>query len=105
MESKVSRSSECTINTGDISEKEIIKKTIKDADAVIYNIGLIRQYPKKGITFENAHFEGAKRCIDIAKELGVKRFILMSANGVKYEGTKYQSTKFLADQYLKNSKV
>jgi len=104
-ENKVSRSNECTINTGDISEKEIIKKTIKDADAVIYNIGLIRQYPKKGITFENAHYEGAKRCIDIAKELGVKRFILMSANGVKYEGTKYQSTKFLADQYLKNSNL
>ena len=72
-------------------------------DAVIYNIGLIRQFPRKGITFENIHFEGAKLCIDTASKIGVKRFILMSANGVKYEGTKYQSTKFLADQYLKNS--
>jgi len=104
-ENKVSRANDCTLNIGDISDKEIIENTIKESDAIIYNIGLIRQYPKKGITFEKTHFEGAKYCIDIAKELGVKRFILMSANGVKYEGTKYQSTKFLADQYLKNSNL
>ena len=104
-ENKVSRANDCTLNIGDISDKEIIENTIKESDAIIYNIGLIRQYPKKGITFEKTHFEGAKCCIDIAKELGVKRFILMSANGVKYEGTKYQSTKFLADQYLKNSNL
>lgn len=102
-ENKITNSDECTINIGDVSNKEIIEDTIKGADAVIYNIGLIRQYPRKGITFENTHFEGAKLCIDTATELGVKRFILMSANGVKYEGTEYQSTKFLADQYLKNS--
>ena len=104
-ENKVSRANDCTLNIGDISDKEIIENTIKESDAIIYNIGLIRQYPKKGITFEKTHFEGAKYCIDIAKELGVKRFILMSANGVKYDGTKYQSTKFLADQYLKNSNL
>ena len=104
-ENKVSRANDCTLNIGDISDKEIIENTIKESDAIIYNIGLIRQYPKKGITFEKTHFEGAKCCIDIAKELGVKRFILMSANGVKYDGTKYQSTKFLADQYLKNSNL
>jgi len=102
-ENKISRSNDCTVNIGDISDKEIIESTINGAEAVIYNIGLIRQYPRKGITFEKTHFEGAKHCIDIAMELGVKRFILMSANGVKYEGTKYQSTKFLADQYLRNS--
>ena len=104
-ENKISRSNDCTVNIGDISDKEIIESTINGADAVIYNIGLIRQYPRKGITFEKTHFEGAKHCIDIAMELGVKRFILMSANGVKYDGTKYQSTKFLADQYLKNSNL
>ena len=104
-ENKVSRANDCTLNIGDISDKEIIENTIKESDAIIYNIGLIRQYPKKGITFEKTHFEGAKCCIDIAKEIGVKRFILMSANGVKYDGTKYQSTKFLADQYLKNSNL
>ena len=102
-ENKVTRAKDCIINIGDVSDKKTIEDTIRDVDAVIYNIGLIRQFPRKGITFENIHFEGAKLCIDTASKIGVKRFILMSANGVKYEGTKYQSTKFLADQYLKNS--
>lgn len=102
-ENKVTRAKDCIINIGDVSDNKTIEDTIRDVDAVIYNIGLIRQFPRKGITFENIHFEGAKLCIDTASKIGVKRFILMSANGVKYEGTKYQSTKFLADQYLKNS--
>jgi NADH dehydrogenase len=72
---------------------------------VIYNIGIIRQFPKKGITFEAMHFEGARHCMEAAERLGVKRFILMSANGVKYDGTGYQSTKFLAEQYLKNTEL
>jgi NADH dehydrogenase len=72
---------------------------------VIYNIGIIRQFPKKGITFEAMHFEGALHCMEAAERLGVKRFILMSANGVKYNGTLYQSTKFLAEQYLKNTEL
>jgi NADH dehydrogenase len=38
-----------------------------------------------------------------AETLGVKRFILMSANGVDPNGTKYQSTKWLAEQVLKGS--
>ena len=102
-ENKVTRAKDCIINIGDVSDNKTIEDTIRDVDAIIYNIGLIRQFPRKGITFENIHFEGAKLCIDTASKIGVKRFILMSANGVKYEGTKYQSTKFLADQYLKNS--
>ena len=39
----------------------------------------------------------------MAKKLNVKRFILMSANGVCENGTGYQSTKFRAEEYLKDS--
>jgi len=90
---------------GNINNLNAIEKTITNADAVIYNIGIIREFPKEKITFQNLHFEGAKRCIDIAKSLGVNRFILMSANGVKKEGTGYQVTKYNAEEYLKKSKL
>ena len=56
-------------NIGDVFDKKTIEDTIRDVDAVIYNIGLIRQFPRKGITFENIHFEGAKLCIDTASKL------------------------------------
>ena len=100
-ESKVLNIDNCEIVNGDINDNPAIMDTIKGCDAVIYNIGIIRQFPKKGITFENLHFQGAKRCIDEAKKLGIKRFVLMSANGVCHDGTDYQATKMLAEEYLK----
>ncbi|GIT40804.1 MAG: hypothetical protein Ct9H300mP9_6540 [Candidatus Neomarinimicrobiota bacterium] len=41
--------------------------------------------------------------MDQCKELGIDRFILMSANGVRPDGTGYQKTKWLAEQYLMNT--
>lgn len=43
------------------------------------------------------------RCLEVALKIGVKRFILMSANGVRLDGTTYQRTKWQADEVLKKS--
>ena len=104
-EKKLPQSSKCNIVIGDINDVEAINKTIQGADAVIYCIGIIREFKNKGITYDNLHFQGAKRCIDAAVETGVNRFILMSANGVKIDGTGYQKTKHLSEQYLKYTKL
>ena len=90
---------------GDINDIDAIEETIKGVDAIIYNIGIIREFPKEGITFQNLHFKGLQKCVDIAQKSGVNRFILMSANGVKEDGTKYQSSKYKAEEYLRNSKL
>ena len=100
-ESKIT--SECELICGDIQDKNAVIKTIKGTDAVIYNIGIIRQFPQKSITFKELHFHGVKSCIETAQSIGVKRFILMSANGVKLNGTEYQKTKWQADELLKQS--
>ena len=104
-ESKLNNSEKCKIISGDVNDVKSIKNTIEGSDAVIYCIGIIREFPRKGITFEKLHFQAAKECIDISKSLGVKRFIMMSANGVKVDGTGYQKTKYLAEEYLKFSNV
>ena len=100
-ESKLSNSEKCEIVLGDLSNIESIESTIKGTDAVIYCVGIIREFPSKGVTFEKLHFQGAKECIDTASAMNVKRFIMMSANGVKVDGTGYQKTKYLAEEYLK----
>ena len=104
-ESKVVLSEKCEIIDGDINNVSAIKETIADSDAVIYTIGIIREFKSKSITYENLHFDGAVKCIDAALEAGVKRFILMSANGVCPDGTGYQKTKWMSEQYLKNTKL
>lgn len=103
--SKLIQSDKCIMYSGDIENDAVIVDMMKNSDAVIYNIGLIRQFPKKGITFEKLHYEGVKRTVKLAETAGVKRYILMSANGVKMNGTLYQTTKYLAEQLLKNSSL
>ena len=93
----------CEVVKGDIQNKNAILETMQGAEAVIYTIGIIREFPKKGVTFKELHLNGLKRCLEIALKIGVKRFILMSANGVRPDGTAYQRTKWQADEALKES--
>jgi NADH dehydrogenase len=73
---------------------------VEDCDAVIYSVGILREYPKEGITFEALQFEAVTRVADAAESAGISRFLLMSANGVKSPGTRYQETKFRAEEYI-----
>jgi len=97
--------SDCEAVCGDIMDEESIKETIRDTEVIIYNIGIIREFPSKGITYTNLHYEGLRVCVQIAEEMNVNRFILMSANGVKSSGTGYQRSKFKAEQEVQNSNL
>ncbi len=69
--------------SGDISSDEALAAVVEGCDAVIYNVGIIREIPAEGVTFEATQYDGVVRTVDAAKEAGVKRLLLMSANGVK----------------------
>lgn len=102
-EAKVYGRESCFLVPGDVGSPEAIRMTSAGCEAVIYNIGLIRRDRRRGITFEKLQFQGAKRVMAVAGELGIERFILMSANGVRADGTAYQRTKFMAEQFLKTT--
>ena len=104
-EHKISNSKKIKIITGDIDNPTAIEQTMMNAEAIIYNIGIIKEFKFSGITYEKLHFEGLKKCVDMAEKLNIKRFILMSANGVKESGTGYQTTKYRAEKYLEKSKL
>ena len=92
-----------TIVEGDASDLEAIRELLRGADALIYLIGILREFPKRGITFNDAQLNGFKNCLAIAKECQVRRVILMSANGVHKSGLPYQDTKFEAEQLLRKT--
>ena len=96
---------DCDIVCGDISDSDAVRNTLKDVDAIIYNIGIIREFPSDGIKYKDLHYEGVRRCIRLAEEMNISRFILMSANGVRENGTGYQHFKFKAEQELQSSKL
>ncbi|MDJ0938454.1 MAG: NAD(P)H-binding protein [Woeseiaceae bacterium] len=86
--------------SGDIDSTSAIRETLEGADAVVYLIGILREHPKHGITFEKTQYQGVVDVADIASELGIRRFLLMSANGVEAEATAYQRTKHEAELYV-----
>lgn len=102
-EHKLHQAEHCETIPGDISDTTALENCLQGADAVIYLIGILREFPAKGITYEESQFRGVERTVTAAQKQGVKHFILMSANGVKAGGTKYQDTKFRAEQCVQAS--
>lgn len=102
-ESKLRHPEQTQIVNGDIADIESIRRILEGCDAVIYNVGILREVPRKGVTFESTQYEGLVNAVDAALAVGVQRFLLMSANGVKIPGTRYQETKRRAEDYALKS--
>ena len=98
-EDKLRGGGKVTAVAGELSSQESLTELVQGCDAVIYNVGLLREYPRRGITFENAQYQGVVDTVAAMKDAGVSRLLLMSAIGVKDPGTPYQSTKFRAEQH------
>lgn len=102
-ESKLSEGTEVRTTEGDLSSVAALRATMADCSAVIYNVGILREFRSRGITFEETQYQGLVRTVEAAKAAGVKRLLLMSANGVKRPGTPYQETKRRAEEYALQS--
>lgn len=97
-DSKIDNAADCRVIHGDLGDASAIRETLAGNDAVIYNVGILREYPRRGITFENSQYQGVVNTIESARDAGVGRMLLMSANGVKQPGTRYQETKYRAEE-------
>ena len=102
-EAKLRHSDEVTSVQGDLGSGDALRELIGGADAVIYCVGLLREFPSRGITFEKAQYQGVVDTVEAMRDAGVGRLLLMSAIGVKHPGTKYQSTKYRAEQHALDS--
>lgn len=87
------------IVTGKLEDGVSVENLVAGCDAVIYNVGLLREFPRRGVTFEGAQFQGVVDTVAAMQRAGVRRLLLMSAIGVKERGTKYQVTKYRAEQH------
>lgn len=102
-ESKLRAADRCRRVSGDLLDRDALARLMSGADAAIFLVGILRERPSKGITFEAIQYDGARRAIDVAVEQHVGRFLLQSANGARADGTPYQRTKFEAERYLERS--
>jgi uncharacterized protein YbjT (DUF2867 family) len=91
---------------GDITISQTFADALRGCDSVINLVGIIREYPSRGMTFENIHFAATKNLVDAALKSGIRRYIQMSALGAGPEATSlYHRSKFRAEEYLRSSEL
>ncbi len=102
-EAKLMSPGDCSIVNGDLGSRDAIARTLDGCDAVVYNVGILREFPRRGITFEALQYDGLVQVVNAARKCQLSRLLLMSANGVFANGTPYQQSKYRADQFARNS--
>jgi NADH dehydrogenase len=94
---------QCLRVSGDLGDDVALGQLLKDSEVVIYSVGLLREFPGRGITFQEVQADAAQRVVELAEKAGARHFLLLSANGVEQAGTAYQRTKLAAEEALRNS--
>lgn len=85
---------------GDIRTMDLTP-SFSGADAVVHLIGIIREIPDRGITFEAMHVDSTERVIRTMEATGVSRLIHMSALGTRpHARSRYHRTKWLAEHMV-----
>lgn len=102
-EQKLQGTNNVGMTVGDISSPDALRAVMNGCSAVLYNVGILREFPSRGITFEETQYQGLVRTIEAAAATGVRRLLLMSANGVKKPGTPYQESKRRAEEFALQS--
>lgn len=89
---------------GDVLDTQTCLRAVDGCDAVVHLVGIRREDPKNGITYEALHTEAAYAVFDAARRAKVARGIYLSAVGARPDAQAgYQRTKFEAEEILRKS--
>jgi uncharacterized protein YbjT (DUF2867 family) len=103
-EKKLQARERVEIAFGDCLDPEAVALAAAGCDAVIHLVGIIREFPGRGITFEQVHVQATRNVVGAAKNAGVRRYLHMSALGARPEpADPYHVTNFRADEYVIHS--
>ncbi|MGC2696968.1 MAG: complex I NDUFA9 subunit family protein [Candidatus Angelobacter sp.] len=89
---------------GDVVEGTGLDQGLQSCNAVIHLVGIIVEKGKN--TFERVHHLGTRNVVKAAKRAGIRRFVQMSAMGVRSNGVAaYQKTKWLGEEEIRQSDI
>ena len=89
---------------GDILARRGLEEGMAGCDTLIHLVGIIREHPAAGVTFERVHTQGTVRVLEAAAAAGVRRLLHMSALGVRPEAhARYHRTKWAAEEAVRAS--
>ncbi len=103
-EAKLTMTEGVEIHLGDVTEASSLVGALEGCDAIIHLVGIIREFPGRGVTFKKMHVEATQNILEAAQAQGVKRYLHMSSNGTRERGTTgYHRTKWQAEELVRGS--
>jgi uncharacterized protein YbjT (DUF2867 family) len=91
---------------GDVTRPETYAGALAGCDAVINLVGIIREFPSRGIIFERLHGEATRSLLLAARKGGVRRFLQMSALGTGPNAvSSYHQSKYRAEEEVRCSGI
>jgi uncharacterized protein YbjT (DUF2867 family) len=95
---------EIELVVGDVLETNTCLRACSGCDTVVHLVGIIREVPSQGITFDEMHRVATANIVDAAKRSGVWRYVHMSALGARDRApSEYHRTKRAAERVVENS--
>jgi len=87
--------------SGDVTSSESCLEGAAGCDAVINLVGIIREFPKRGVTFERLHIEATRNMLAAARQNGISRYLQMSALGSRAAAVSgYHRSKYAAEELV-----
>ena len=91
-------------HVGDVTDAASLVGALDGCDAVIHLVGIIREFPGRGVTFKKMHVTATENILEACDEQEVRRFLHMSSNGTRENGsTGYHRTKWRAEELVRDS--
>ena len=95
---------EIQVIRGDVMDRLSLGRAMAECDASVNLVGIIREFPFQGITFQKLHIQATRNMVDAAKETGIRRYLQMSALGTRKDAVaRYHQSKYAAEEYVRGS--
>jgi len=89
---------------GDVTRLETFEQAVSGCQAVINLVGIIREFPARGVTFERLHVLATANMLAATRTAGIRRYLQMSALGTRPDAvSRYHETKFRAEGLVRSS--
>lgn len=87
--------------SGDVTATADCVAAAAGCDAVINLVGIIREFPDRGVTFSRLHVEATRNMLTAARENGIHRYLQMSALGSRPDAVAgYHKSKYAAEELV-----
>ena len=91
---------------GDVLSPAALERDMAGCDTVVHLVGIIREEPATLSTFERIHTQGTINVLEAAAATGVRRYLHMSALGVRPGAqARYHRSKWAAEEAVRASPI